>query len=212
MKTKQLSVVGTLTVNGEGEIKVKPEIAILDLGVTTLSKNAKDAVQANAERMSAVIKALEAKEVGATDLQTVGYNVSPIIDYDEKSPTFGQVLEYRVDAQLRATVDVERAGEAIDAAIRAGASSTSGLRFGVRDESALRNRALKAAVKAARRDADAVVDAMGYKLLDAQSVEVTGGSGSVIIRPSFREAAAPTPIEGGTITIRASVRTVFAYG
>ena len=202
---------GTLAVTGEGEIRVRPDIAILGVNVVTSAKTAQEAVQRNAEKMSAVVEALRDMGIRPAELQTVGYDVIPILDQDEKSPTFGRILEYRVVSQLRVRVDVEQAGEVIDCAVAAGANMTSGVRYGVRDETAVRSRALESAVRAARRDADVVAKAVGVKIRDSEMVEINMGGMPIF----FREMALPkagnmsTPIEPGTIEIRASVRIVY---
>src|SRR5262245_15809401 len=120
---------GKLTVTGEGQIKVRPDIAIIDMSVVTTAKTAQEAVQKNADRTRAVLAALKVLGLSGPDLQTVGYDLFPILDNDEKSPTFGKVLQYRVSSELRVRVDIDRAGDVIDAGMQAGADMTSGLRF-----------------------------------------------------------------------------------
>lgn len=202
---------GTLSVTGEGEINVRPDIAFIDLDVVTNAKTAQQAVQQNAERMNRVIEALKDMGIRAADIQTVGYNVIPLVDNEEKSATFGQILEYRVVAQLRVRVAVEEAGPTIDAGVRAGANMVSGIRYTVRDEAAVRSRALKAAVKAARRDADSVAEALAIKLRSAQEVEINMGGSPVFFREAAMVKGARTPIEPGNIEIRATVRIVYRY-
>lgn len=210
MKAKPQTKKGTLAVTGEGEIKVRPDLAILDLNVVTAAKTAQEAVQSNAERMSAVISALKASSLKPADMQTVGYDVNPVFDSDEKSPTFGQIVEYRVVAQLRVRVDVEQTGQVIDMAIAAGANMASGVRYAVRDDSAVRARALRAAVKAARHDADVVAESLGLRIRDPRTVEINVGGMPIFVREAaLTLKSSSTPIEPGTIDVRASVRIVF---
>lgn len=202
---------GTLAVTGEGEIKVRPDIAILGVNVMTRAATAQEAVQRNAEKMNAVIDALRDMGIKPVDMQTVGYDVIPVLDQDEKSSTYGKILEYRVVSQLRVRADVEQAGEVIDNAISAGANMTTGIRYGLRDEANVRSRALTDAVRNARRDADVVAKSLGVKIRDTDNVEINMGGIPIF----FREMALPkasnmsTPIEPGTIEIRASVRIVY---
>src|SRR5262249_6814323 len=155
--------------------KVRPDIALVDLIVVTTAKTAQEASTQNASRMTAVIGALKALGLSSTEIQTVGYNVSPVFDNEEKSPTYGKILQYRVSSDLRIRADVEQAGEVIDAGMEAGANMTAGIRFAVRDESTVRARALKAAVKAARRDADTIADTLAIKVRSAEVAEATMG-------------------------------------
>lgn len=212
MKTKPQATTGTLTVTGDGQIKVRPDLAILDLDVVTTAKTAQEAAQQNAQRMTAVTEALRDVGLVSADMQTVGYDVMPMIDMDEKSPNKGKITGYRVASQLRVRVDVDRAGETIDAAIEAGANMASGIRYAVRDENAVRARALKAAVKAARRDADAIADSIAVKIRSVEALEANIGGAPILFR-SF-EALSPkamTPIEPGNVDISASVRVVYRY-
>ncbi|MFO0589565.1 MAG: SIMPL domain-containing protein [Polyangiaceae bacterium] len=213
MKTKpQSTTTGTLTVTGDGQIKVRPDLAILDLDVVTTAKTAQEASQDNAQRMSAVTEALRDVGLVSADLQTVGYDVMPIIDTDEKSPTKNKITGYRVASQLRVRADVDRAGETIDAAIEAGANMASGIRYAVRDENSVRARALKAAVKAARRDADAIADSIAVKIRSVEALEANMGGAPILFR-SFASlsAKAMTPVEPGNVDITASVRVVYRY-
>ncbi len=210
MKTKPATTMGTLTVTGEGEIKVRPDLAILDFDVLTEAKTAQEASRQNADRSADVIAALKEMGLGSADLQTVGYDVLPVIDDDEKSPTHGKIQGYRVMSQLRARVDVDRTGQAIDAAIAAGANLTMGIRYSVKDETHVRARALKAAVKAARRDADAIAESIMVKIRSVEALEANMGGAPVLFR-ELAMAKSATPIEPGTVSISASVRVVYKY-
>jgi uncharacterized protein YggE len=215
MKTKPQAAktTGTLSVTGEGEIKLRPDLALLDLDVVTTAKTAQQAVQQNAERMNRVIDALKDMGIRAADIQTIGYTVSPLVDTDQKSPTFGQILEHRVVSQLRVRVAVEETGEVIDTGIRAGANMVAGVRYTVRDEAGVRARALKAAVKAARRDADAVAESLAIKLREPEQIEISLGQNPVFYREmAMAKSALSTPIEPGNIEIRAQVRIVYRHG
>jgi len=203
---------GTIAVMGQGEIKVRPDIAILDLNVVTSAKTAQEAVQKNTERMTAVIATLKDMGIPSTDLQTVGYDVSPLFDNDEKSPTFGRILEHRVSSQLRVRVDVEAAGQTIDAAITAGANMASGIRFGLRDEMAPRARAIKLAVRSARRDAEAAAEAISATIQGAETLEInTMGNPYMMGAMAMSMEKDVTPVEPGTINLTANVRVVYRY-
>lgn len=207
-KMKQ-SGAATLAVTGEGEVRVRPDLAILNLSVITTSQTAQEAVRMNAQRMEAVLAAIKLLGISPTDIQTVGYNVVPVIDYEERSPTFGKIREHQVESVLQVRVDIERTGQTIDASIAAGANMASRLRFGLRDEMGTRARALRAAVRAARRDADVVSDAIDVNLRRPETVEINMSGSAFITRELMAAKAVDTPIEAGTITVSASVRVVY---
>jgi uncharacterized protein YggE len=54
-----------ITVTGEGKVFVKPDVALVSLGVKTEAKKSVDAVNKNNEKMNAVIKAI--KDLGVDE-------------------------------------------------------------------------------------------------------------------------------------------------
>jgi uncharacterized protein YggE len=202
--------VGTLKLSGEGIVSTRPDVAELDVGVATEAKTAGEAVRANAQRMTEVIAQIKGLGIQSESLQTTGINLSAVYDYDEKSPTKGQIIGYRVEDTLRVRSDVELAGSVLDVAVSAGANIASGVRFTVRDDHKLREQALAAAVKAADRSATIVAQALGARLEPPHQIEITSAASSPVIRSS-KSVEMSTPVEAGSISIRASVQVERRY-
>lgn len=198
----------TLTLTGEGQARVKPDIARINLGVVSTAKIAEEAVRDNAALMSRVVAKMKALGIQGEDLQTVGLSISPVVDYEENSPTYGQVVSYTVEDTLRVTSSIEKAARVLDQGVAAGANTAGGLSFGVRNDAKYRKRALKAAVLAARADADIVAAAMKISVRRVESAEVTSGGNPIVMHSAMRKSEA-TPIEPGVLTISASVRVVY---
>ena len=113
---------------------------------------------------------------------------------------------------VSATVDVDRAGALIDAAVEAGANQVNGPRCPSPTRAQLYRQALKAAVADARLSAETLAAAAGRSLGKVTTVVESGGSAPV---PMFEKAAASdagTPIEAGTQETTASVTVTFALG
>ena len=204
---------GTLSVSGEGEVKAKPDVATLRLGVVTTAKTAQEAIRENAQRMDEVIDAMKAIGVPSEDLQTAGISLSPVVDYDEKSPTYLKIVQYRVEDTLSIEVDVEKAGRVLDEAVKAGANVGGRLVFGLRDVSMFRDSALTAAVEAARHNAEIVAEALKGRLVGARSIDATHGGQPALMRGTLEKAmeAQRTPIEPGELTVSATVRMTYEY-
>lgn len=204
---------GTLSVSGEGEVKAKPDVATLRLGVVTTAKTAQEAIRENAQRMDEVIDAMKAIGVPSEDLQTTGISLSPVVDYDEKSPTYLKIVQYRVEDTLSIEVDVEKAGRVLDEAVEAGANVGGGLIFGLRDVSMFRDSALTAAVEAARHNAEVIAEALKGRLIGARSVDATYGGRPSLMRGTLEKAmeVQRTPIEPGELTVSATVRMTYEY-
>lgn len=211
MTTEDRTAGGTLTLTGEGQVQARPDMATINLGVATEAKTAQAAVAQNAELMSQVLDKVKALGIPAGDLQTAGFSISPVVDFQENSPTHGKIIGYRVEDTLRVKAAVALVGKVLDEGVGAGANVAGRLSFGLREESAYRQRALQAAVKAAYADAEILAHAMGVTLRGTTSAEVLFGGIPFITRDVLSEARAATPIEPGTLTISASVRMIFRY-
>ena len=72
-----------ISVLGESTISVKPDIAILDIGVETFAESVALARQFAAKEMGSVISTLKKQGVDDSDIQTSRLNISPSYDYEE---------------------------------------------------------------------------------------------------------------------------------
>jgi uncharacterized protein YggE len=111
--------------------------------------------------------------------------------------------------------DLPKVGAVIDAASRAGANSVDSLAFILRRDEAARRQALAAATREAVGNAQAIAQALGGRVVRIVAVEESG----TIVRPPVplpyaetralrTDAAQGTPIEVGSLDIRAQVQLV----
>lgn len=207
----------TIRVSGTGEVKVAPDQATLDFAVESTAPTAAAAAQENASRMDRVIRALVAAGIPRTSIQTRNYSVGQ--DYGPPQPNGEpQLRGYRVSNTVTLTTgDINRVGDLLDVALRAGANRVDGVSFGLRDPEGARNQALRRAVESARRSAEAMAAALGVRLgpvLDASSVGELPGPVPVMMRAAAdaMQKSTPTPIQPGEQTVTASASLVFAIG
>ena len=213
-----------ISVVGESTISVKPDIAILDIGVETFAESVALARQSAAQEMGSVISALKKQGVYDSDIQTNRLNISPSYDYEEimvrGKRTGRQVLTgYFVNNVVKVRIrELEKAGEVIDRTASAGGDSIriNGISFTVDDLSPYKVLLRKAAVE------DSLVKANHY----ATESGVTLGpliSLSETIAPaiqSFQKDMAfgmramsesmPTSVSGGELDIHHSIQATFA--
>lgn len=197
-----------ITVNASGDVETTPDRAALDLGVQTNAANAKAALARNAERLRHVIDALSKAGVARGDLRTSNVSLWPQQDADGTS-----VTGYQAQNTIAAELDVAKAGEAIDAAVAAGANVVGGPSLSVGERDALYRKALKKAVEAARAKAEAIADAAGVKVGRVTAVVESAGYEEPPPMPYAMRAAdtaEPTPIEPGKQEIEATVTVTFA--
>ena len=204
-----------LTTRGHAELKVKPDIARLTVGVTTQAAKQADAAQDNARRTTALLDALKAAGVAERDIQTDNYNVQPQYDYKPSPPV---LTGFQVTNSVQVTIrDLSKAGVVVDKATQSSATDVSGLTFDLADPSAAERQALSAAVVNARGKADAMAQAAGIGR--GRLLSLSEGS-PVVVQPLFRAnmmangagAQPTTPIEANQITVTADVTAVYALG
>jgi uncharacterized protein YggE len=194
----------SITVSGNGSVAAVPTTAVLSLGVDVRAATAKAALAANAREMRQVIDAV--KTAGGRQVGTQSVSLSQVLGQN------GEPTGFAASNVVSATVDVDKAGAVIDAAVGAGANQVSGPALSVADQGEIYRRALKAAVADARLSAEAIASAAGRSLGKVTSVAESGGTTPV---PMFEKAAVSdgsTPIEAGTQETTAQVIVTFALG
>ena len=204
--------VHTITVSGTGKVTVVPDVARISLGVTVSKPTVKAARDAGATTMTGIIAALKVLGIADADIQTT--NVSLYPQYGNSSPV--KVIGYQISEQVQVTVrDLDKAGDAVDAATANGATDVNGMSFELDDPVKAQNDARAAAVEAARVSAQAMATA-GHVTLGTV-VSITDASQvSPIYYNAFGGAkaagAAPdvaTPVQPGTQDLSAMVTVVF---
>lgn len=113
--TQEASERETLTVSGEGEVKLTPDLATVSIVIKTTQKQAEDAQQKNAELTDAVLASLKANGVQEADIQTEDIHLGEEYNYD-KSPA--ELVGYSMRNTLCITVrEIETVGKVITDAI-----------------------------------------------------------------------------------------------
>lgn len=70
----------TITVNGEGKVTTKPDIAMVSFSVVSEAKTVKEATDAGNKKMNDVIQALKKMNIEEKDLVTTQYSLQPKYD------------------------------------------------------------------------------------------------------------------------------------
>jgi uncharacterized protein YggE len=199
-----------LTVSGSGEVRVPPDLALVDLGAVAEAQSAaaaQDQVNGIVER---TLQALRAGGVAGAQVQTLGLSLTPVYRPRDQgvAGAEGTIVAHRATNVVRVRVeDLRRVGAVIDAGVAAGANQVRNLSFTVRDDSEPRLRALEEAARDARRKAGAIAEAMGVRLGPVREVQ-EGGVHVVQPRLEMRAqaaAAVATPVEPGQVAVSASV-------
>ncbi|WP_304617828.1 SIMPL domain-containing protein [Paracoccus sp. (in: a-proteobacteria)] len=201
-----------LSVSGEGQARIAPDLATVQLGVTTQADSAAEAMRQNASQQNAVIEALRGAGLADADIQTSGLNLSPLMDYsDGQAP---RVTGYQASniVAIRVT-DLAGLGGVLDAIVEAGANEIRGIDFSRENGLEAVDEARRDAVADARRKAEVLAEAAGLTLGPVLSLrdQPRGHEGP---RPMMRmEAAmadASTPVQPGELSMEAAVEIEYA--
>lgn len=205
-----------VSVTGEGEARVSPDMAVITLSVLREAETAREALDANNAAMTDVIDALKVRGIEARDLQTSGLSISPQYVYprddnDEQRP---RIVAYRVTNSLTVRVrDLAKVGEVLDEAVTLGVNQGGNIAFTNEDLSEALADARTRAVEDAVAKARTLAEAAGASLGDV--LRISESSSSAPPRPMDTmvrmEAAAPSPVpvEAGENTHTIQVDMVF---
>lgn len=202
-------------VNGQGEVTVVPDIALLRLGVESQEASVSEAQSQAAAAMKRLTEALQDGGVDDKDIKTQRFSIQKVSRWDrdtEKEIIIGYRVSNTVLAKIR---DVEKAGAIIDAATAAGGDLTriDSISFSVDDPSEYYEEARGKAMKDAKAKAEQLAELGGVKL--GKPTYITEGSSYAAPRPVFEKAAAApapveTPISPGEMKISLNVQVVYA--
>jgi uncharacterized protein YggE len=193
-----------ITVTGEGEVAIVPDLAIIGAGVTTTGKTAREASESNAKMMTAVMAALKAAGIAEQDVQTARLSLHPVRDNKTNELRItGFQASNQVTVRLR---DVAKTADAIDRVVAAGANDISGIQFVVSSPSKPLDDAREKAIADARRKAEVYAKAANVLLGAAVSITEEGSAmpGPIMMRQARPEAAS-TPVSPGEQIQRISV-------
>jgi hypothetical protein len=190
-----------ITVTGQATVSVAPDTAVIRIGVTSRGKTAREASNANSQRMTAVLTAIKESSVAERDIQTSRLSLQP--QYDPKGGT-AQLLGFQVTNQLTVKIhDIDRLPAILDRAIAAGANEMSGIEFIVSEQSKLLDQARDEAFADARRKAELYAKGAGATL--SAVVTITEEGASAPPRPLQAMRAGAVPVVPGEQTLRATV-------
>jgi uncharacterized protein YggE len=200
-----------VVVSGDAVVQAQPDTAILLISVVTQNRNALEAQTANAAKADAVIRAIKAAAGAGAEIKTSGYSLTPQRIYKEGQPP--TITGYEARNMVSVTLDeLNRVGAVIDAASQAGANNVDGISFTLRKDRPARNEALSEATREAIAKAQVLAQALGGRVVRILEVQESG----TIPRPLYQSyeatdavrVAQATPIEVGTLDIRAQVQLI----
>ena len=205
--------VPSLLVNGNAELEVEPDQAVVRLGVSFQEPEAAAAQRRVNTTAHAILEAVKAVGIAESAIQTSRLDLSPV--YDHRPRTEGGppvVVGYQASNVVTVTLeDLSKVGAVVDAAIKAGANQVEGISFELEDDDAAKQRALGQAIEDAKNKAGAMARALGLSLGPVLEVHE---SGAFVAPPPYQArfrmqemavVSDSTPVSPGMVTVTANV-------
>jgi uncharacterized protein YggE len=202
----------TVSVEAEGKVLAKPDMATLNLDVETQAANAEAASTENASRAQGLLASLK-KVLGPEDkVRTLSFRVLPLRVRRDKSHPLeikGYQALHRFQVQVK---DLDRLGRVLDTALASGAAQINGPYWGHSRLEELQREAAVDAFNRARRLAEVLAQAAGLKIKEVEKIST--GVRFIPLRAAAEgylaaRAPGPTPMEVGEEEIKANVQVVF---
>ncbi|MBY5469015.1 SIMPL domain-containing protein [Rhizobium leguminosarum] len=207
-----------ISVTGDGESSVAPDMAIVNFAVVKQAKTAREALDENNKAMNDVLAALKSGGIAERDLQTSGFSIQPQYNYPQ--PVDGQqqqpqLIGYQtinsVTVRLR---DLAKLGAVIDQSVSLGNNQGGDIQFTNDKPDAAIEEARKDAVAEAVKKAKTLSEAAGVKL--GRIIEINENVPRAMPQPVYRatmmkEASdAAVPVQSGENNYNVSVTVTFA--
>lgn len=219
-----------ITASGQGEVRVKPDVITLSIGVQERGADVAGPRERAAKKVIAIVAALKSAGVKEAEIQTAQYNVSRVWEAldvqgqpteDGNPQNKGHFVFQVTNAVSVRTGLLAKAGEILDVVVKAGANTIYGPSFGLKDGSAQAKEALTKAVRDARERADAMAAAADVKItgLDHLTEQSTGFAGFdnptdnslVMYDVAPATPATRTPVSAGEVLVNANVTADFRF-
>ena len=197
----------SIVVQGVGVVTARPDMAVLNAGVTSQSATAKAALAAHKEIMAKVLAGLAAFGIADGDVQSRHVNLRPVYPRKNQNDGVRAPVAFRASGQV--WVRLRQIGR-LDRLTAAGVNNLSGLHFAVAKPEPLQDRARVLAIGEAKRRAQLYAAEAGVELGPVLRIREGGGHGP---RPEFRAmspSSAGRAVAVGETEFRITVSVVYA--
>ncbi|MBQ9238240.1 MAG: SIMPL domain-containing protein [Treponema sp.] len=192
----------TITVTGNGIVRVSPDHAVMSLAVITQNRIATVAITENERIVTQVTDALKEAGVRASDIATTEHRIT-----QQNNGNAGRFVAgwYTVHNSILVTVqNIHNIGALIDTATAAGAQGLMALTFDIADRNTAFRQARTLAVQDAQTAATLFAGASGGTLGAVLALEEDTADSDTL---PLRDGSVP---DVGTITVHSTIRVTYA--
>ena len=208
----------TISVTGEGDAAIVPDMAVLSFSVMKQAETAAAALSQNSSTMTEVQSSLKAAGIAERDMQTTNFSVQPV--YKQVEPKDGiyvppDIIGYQVTNGLTVRVrDLKKLGPILDSSIKLGINQGGDIAFTNDNPEAVVTEARKKAIENALSKAKTLSEAAGVKVGRVIEINENGPRPmpvppTMMMRASM-EKSDSVPIAAGENSYKVTVNVTFA--
>ncbi len=216
-----------ITVTGSSSLRATPDKVSIRFAIENLDKNAKKARAENDKVSSVVLNSLRKAGIAQQKIKVESFNINEKFEYNSKirqreSLGYQAIREVKVEIYGEGLGKEKSLSDKTSAIVKlitqGGSNRINEVKFGLADDSEIKQKALKQAVSDARDKATVMLEAVNAKLGKIQSIsEMNLANKPIYQRKLSMLMAADVESSGseqssyseGELDIRASVSTVF---
>lgn len=200
-----------ISVTGEANVSLTPDLAQIDGGVTSDAKTAREASEANNAAMGKVLLALKGAGIDEKDYQTSRLSLQPQFAANYKPSDRAGIVSFRASNRVTVRIrDVTKVANVIDVLVGAGANEIGGINFTVTQASKHLDEAREKAIADARRKAEIYAKAAGVTLGEPISIAEEGAPTPVFRGKMAAPMAAGAQVAPGEETLSVTVSVSWA--
>ncbi|HEY4500786.1 MAG TPA: SIMPL domain-containing protein [Candidatus Paceibacterota bacterium] len=165
----------TITVQGDGQATMPPDVARVSFSVQNTAKTVSDAQAATTKQANAAVEYVKEQGVAEKDIKTLSYNISPQYAYPNPcqpgmicpvySDSTPKIIGYQVSETIQVTMrDLSKVGELLGGLGKLEVQNVNGPAFALDDSTAGYSAARSDAINKAKAQADLLAKQLGVKL------------------------------------------------
>ncbi len=165
------------SVSGEGKASMSPDIAKIDLGITTEGGKVETIVKTNTEKMNVVLLEIKNLGIAEKDIKTKNYSLQPRYEWTETGKRIpqGYTLSQSVEVKIR---DFVKISKILEIASNNGVNDIGDLQFIIDNIEKAKAEARTKAIANAKDKANLIAQQTGIKLKKITNIYEDTGCGS----------------------------------
>lgn len=204
----------TIAVSGEGVVEVTLDKGYASFGISIRKKTASEAMDELSDTANRVLDALKNFGISEKDIKTTGLSLNPVYEWNKEEKK-NVLVGFDATENFSVKTKLDEIGKVITLATNNGANRIYGIRFDSSERENLKKEAIAKAVEDAKEKAKAALTGTNYKIVGIKTISIQSGFiPSALFRNEIGVASDKPlniPVEGGSMTIRATVNVVFIF-